>query len=178
MQPNRVYDWISEKGATIDLLINNAGVGSFGPFHQTDIDAEIGMLQLNMFGAYALTRLFVADMIRRDQGTIVCIASQAAYTASPYLAAYAASKSFLLSYCRAAHFEMKDQGIGVRVLAVCPPPMRTGFAVRARMKDHPIFRSWVTTDVHKVARACVWAIDRGKQGYIPILACSFYHAFP
>jgi short-subunit dehydrogenase len=162
-----VFDWCRQEHLAPDLVINNAGVGMYGKFYEMDLSRELEMMRLNLETNYTLTRLFTEAMLQKNGGKVVTIASQAAYSPSPYLAAYAATKAFLLHFYRAADYELRREGQKVRLIAVCPPPMRTGFAKQAHMQGHKLFNSWITVPVDYVARRAVRAIDRSKQGYIP-----------
>lgn len=116
---------------TVDLLVNNAGVGMHGPFVLGDSELLKRMLHLNMTTLVELTQAFGRPMAQRGGGAILNVASVAAYLPGPYMAAYYATKAFVLSFSEALSIELKDSG--VQVTAHCPGPTRTEFFVRAGM---------------------------------------------
>ncbi|MBU3679599.1 MAG: SDR family NAD(P)-dependent oxidoreductase, partial [Candidatus Kapabacteria bacterium] len=87
-----LYNAVSAKGLTVDVLINNAGFGQYGLFEESDIDRALQMLELNIVALTMLTRLFVADMVRRGSGRIMNVASTASFQPVPLMTLYAATK--------------------------------------------------------------------------------------
>lgn len=123
--PKEIFQEVESRGITIDLLINNAGFGEFGILHEGSLEKNRRMLMLNVVATSALTQLFVTAMIKRDAGTIVNVASTAAFQPLPYMANYGASKAFILSFTEALWGEY--QHTGIRILAVCPGATDTEF---------------------------------------------------
>lgn len=120
----------------VDLLVNNAGFGTYGPFHELDVDVETDELDLNVT---ALTRLCHAAsprMVERGGGAILNVSSVAAFQPIPYNATYAATKSFVLTLSESLHEELSRHG--VTVTALCPGFVRTGFQDRADVDDSQI----------------------------------------
>ena len=113
------------KGLAVDLLINNAGFGSFGRFETIDPKQESEMVQVNIATPLELCHAYIPDMLARGGGTVVNVASTAGFQPMPYFSTYAATKAFLLSFSDALWAEYRKRG--VHVLAVCPGPTRTGF---------------------------------------------------
>lgn len=109
----------------IDVLVNNAGVGTFGDFSDTPWEKTGKLLQLNIISLTRLTRHFIPGMTRRNHGYILNVASMAAFQPGPQMAAYYASKAYILSFSRAVAFELRHSGVSVT--ALCPGPTRTGF---------------------------------------------------
>ena len=124
-----VYDATQAQGLTVDLLINNAGFGDYGEFSQTDGDRQVQMVQLNNVALVDLTHKFLPQMRERGSGSIINIASIAAFQPIPYLSVYAASKAFVRSFSEALWAENRQYG--VRVLVVSPGPTETNFFVAA-----------------------------------------------
>ncbi|MBU3700038.1 MAG: SDR family NAD(P)-dependent oxidoreductase, partial [Candidatus Kapabacteria bacterium] len=87
-----LYDEVCRRGLTIDILINNAGFGQYGLFDESDVDRALQMLELNIVALTMLTRLFVADMVRRGSGRIMNVASTASFQPVPLMTLYAATK--------------------------------------------------------------------------------------
>ena len=115
------------KGEDIDLLVNNAGRGLFGPFDETDLDAELAMLDVNIRATHILTKLFLPDFKRRDSGRILNVASSAAFLPGPLLSSYYASKAYVLRLTEAIYEELRRAGSRVTVSVLCPGPVSTEF---------------------------------------------------
>jgi short-subunit dehydrogenase len=109
----------------IDVLVNNAGVGSHGAFVESDLAAVQAQVHLNCSQVVALTRALLPGMVERRRGTVVNVASTAAFQPIPTMAVYGATKSFVLSFSEAVHAEVR--GSGVTVTALCPGATETGF---------------------------------------------------
>jgi len=109
----------------IDVLVNNSGWGHIGPFAAEDLDGMADEINVNITALTQLSRLFVAPMIERGRGTIINIASTAAYQPVPNMSVYAATKAYVLSFTEALWGEL--QGTGVTALAVSPGGTATEF---------------------------------------------------
>ncbi len=118
-----VYDDINS--IAIDVVINNAGFGLFGTFHDTDWERESEMLHLHILTTTHLIKLILPDMVERGSGKILNISSLAAFQPGPLMALYYASKAYLLSFSQAISNELKGTGVSVTVL--CPGPTKTSF---------------------------------------------------
>lgn len=108
-----------------DLLINNAGFGMVGAFHKLDAVRAQQMVALNVTALLDITHAFLPDMLSLGRGAIINIASMAAFQPTPYMTTYGATKAFVLSLSEGLWAEYRKRGI--RVLAVCPGPVDTGF---------------------------------------------------
>jgi uncharacterized protein len=120
-----LHSEVTGAGLEIGYLVNNAGFGTHGAFVELPIDRELEEINLNVGALVSLTRLFVPAMVARHSGTIINVASTAAFQAVPWMATYAATKAFVLSFSEALARELKETG--VTVLALCPGPTRTEF---------------------------------------------------
>jgi len=147
----KVRDKVAELGLAIDILINNAGVGTFGLFAEADIERDLRMMRLNMMSVTALTKLFLPDMLKRRRGGILNVASTAAFQPGPLMAVYYATKAYVLSFSEALANELKGSGVGVSVL--CPGPTSSGFQESAGMNASKLFRRGVmkASDVAEIA---------------------------
>jgi short-subunit dehydrogenase len=123
--PSELYEKVTAAGWEIDLLINNAGFGSRGRFDQLALARELELIDVNVSALVALTHLFLPGMIAARRGTIINVASSAGFQPVPYMAIYAATKSFVVSFSLALHQELCDTG--VHVMALCPGATRTEF---------------------------------------------------
>jgi len=122
----KLHNKIKNEALQVDVLINNAGFGIKGGFQETDIKKEEDMLMLNMVILTRLTRLFGKDMIEAGGGHIINVASTAAFQPVPWMASYAATKAYVLSFSEAIAYELKDKN--VTVTAICPGATQSEFA--------------------------------------------------
>ena len=120
-----IYEYIRKMNLDIDILINNAGVGDWGPFVDSSVVKQERMLQLNVVALTNLTHLLLPGMLKRKQGRILNVASTAAFQPGPLMAVYFASKAYVLSFSSAIAKELK--GSGVSVTCLCPGPTATEF---------------------------------------------------
>jgi short-subunit dehydrogenase len=164
---DELHDEIHTMGLQIDVLVNNAGFGTFGYFPDTNQQAELAMIDLNVRALYRLTKLFLMDMVHRNQGYIINISSLSAFFPSPYLSAYAATKAFVLHLGKAVHYELKQQGSAVGISTICPTPVRTAFQQNARMENSTLFDHWTVTTPEKVAKTAFNAMQSRKDYIIP-----------
>ncbi len=115
------------KGQNVDILINNAGFGLFGPFSEAPFQEELRMIDTNVRAVHILTKLFLQDFCKRNSGYLLNVASAAAFLPGPLLAGYYASKSYVLRLSEAIYEELRRSGSRVSVSVLCPGPVRTEF---------------------------------------------------
>lgn len=152
-------------GVRTDVLVNNAGFGLYGPLAQQDPDSLAGMLELNVAALTTLTRLALPGMLARRHGRILNLASLAAYQpGGPWMAAYYASKAYVLSFSRALAMELKHTGVSVT--ALCPGPTRTAFEQRSGAGSTPLYQG-AKMEAAAVALAGYRAMKRGAAVAIP-----------
>jgi len=163
--PAAIYDHLHNAGMTIDVLVNNAGFGMYGKFHESKLDTELEMVQVNIASLMHLTKLFVRDMVARGRGRIVNVASTAAFQPGPMQSVYYASKAFVLSFSEAIGNELK--GTGVTVTALCPGPTPTGFQERANVGALRGLRLLMRVSPEAVVRAGYRGMMRGKPVVVP-----------
>lgn len=121
----RLFAETARRGLEVELLINNAGFGSMGEFTDFAPERDMEMIDLNVKSLVGLTHLFIRPMRERKSGAIINVASTAAFQAVPYMATYAATKAFVLSFSEAIRQENRAHNI--RVLALCPGSTDTNF---------------------------------------------------
>ncbi len=153
----RLFAETEKRGLEIDMLVNNAGFGSMGDFGKLDLARELNMIDLNVKSLVELTYLFLAPMRVRKRGTIINVASTAGFQPVPYMATYAATKAFVLSFSEAVGEENRQHGI--EVLALCPGVTDTNFFEAAHGHKPPA-RAAQTAD--EVAETALKALGRGK----------------
>src|SRR3954470_20364086 len=124
---------LAARGVTVDVLVNNAGFSTSGPFWQSDRDRELDMVRTNVEAVVDCCSLFVPAMVERGRGGVLTIASTASFQPIPMQAGYAASKAFVLSFTESLHAELA--GTGVAVTALCPGPVKTEFVEVANLEQ-------------------------------------------
>ena len=130
---------IESRGLTVDVLVNNAGVGAVGRFDQVDPPRIGEMLQVNIVALSELTRLLLPGMVARRHGKVMLVASTAAFQPGPRMAVYFAIKAYVLSFGEAIAYELR--GTGVTVTVLCPGPTATNFAHAAGTSELKFFNS-------------------------------------
>ncbi|MEY3321232.1 MAG: hypothetical protein RLZZ417_815 [Bacteroidota bacterium] len=151
-----------------DILVNNAGFGTYGFVWETDMEKEYEMLQLHILNLYQMTRYFLKEMIERNKGWIINISSISAFQPNPRLGTYGASKSFVLQFTRSIDFELKEAGLAVRTMAVCPTPViNTGFMQEAGMEKSRTFKNWMVVTPEIVVRDIFQGLKKGKNLVVP-----------
>ncbi len=162
-EAEKLYEAVIEDGHVVDVLVNNAGIGTIGATEEIPLEKDEALMVLNMMAPVVLTKLFLKDMYAHKSGRILNVCSTGAYQPGPYTATYYASKSFLLSYTKAVRYEAKPHGVSV--CALCPGTTATGFFERADSKTPSGAMS-----AEQVAAYAYKQFMRGKAEIIPGLA--------
>lgn len=160
-------DWLSQDGAGIDLLINNAGLGDIGGFDTADPSRLEQMILVNICSLTLLCRAALPSMIARKKGAILNVSSSAGFLPIPGFAVYAASKAYVTSFTEALRAEVA--GSGITITALCPGPVPTEFtdvAYRPGMK-RPVSPRFVQVSAEQVAQAALEAIEHDRPIVIP-----------
>lgn len=160
--PIEIYNEVKEAGIKVDYLINNAGFGGRGYFHERPMELDLQMIQVNIVAVTTLTRLFLPDFVKRNSGKILNVSSTAALMAGPLQAVYYASKAYVLSFSNAIAQELHDTNI--TVTALLPGATETEFAKTSDMGNTPLFAK--TVRPHDVAKAGYDAMLKGKLDVI------------
>ena len=153
----QLFEETKKRELEIDMLINNAGFGSMGEFVKLDLDRELQMIQLNVRAVVDLTHRFLGPMRERKRGTIINVASTAGFQGVPYMATYAATKAFVLSFSEAIGEENRLHGI--HVMALCPGVTETNFFEASKI-DRPPMRTIQTAE--EVVDTALRALGRQK----------------
>lgn len=127
--PYQLFAFCKDK--PIDLLINNAGYGIFGRFAETDLQAEMDMLAVNVQALHILTKLFLRQFQKQKHGRILNVASSAGFLTGPLLSSYYASKNYVVRLSLAIAEELRRQNSPIRISILCPGPVDTNFNRRA-----------------------------------------------
>jgi short-subunit dehydrogenase len=157
----KLFEETKRRGLEIDMLVNNAGFGSMGDFARLDLSNELKMIDLNVNAVVELTHRFLIPMRERKQGTIVNVASTAGFQSVPYMATYAATKAFVLSFSEALWEENRKHGI--QVMALCPGVTETNFFEASRM-DRPPMRTIQTPE--EVVEVALRGLARRKSSVV------------
>ncbi|WP_118193153.1 SDR family NAD(P)-dependent oxidoreductase [Albibacterium indicum] len=164
--PNEVYSWLHSLQVKVSVLVNNAGYGLSGRFETQEVAAIQNMMQLNMINLVTLTYLILPELKQNPASYILNVASTSAYQPTPNLAAYAASKAFVLSFSRALNHEYR--GTGISVTCVSPGPTNTAFVERAQLTEKGLERmKKVHMQPAAVAKSAVRAMLARKAEVIP-----------
>lgn len=127
--------YVLAKKENIDMLINNAGLGDFGPLSETDLNKDLELINTNVKAVHILTKSFVKDMEKRDTDTyILNVASSAAFQPGPLMSTYYATKSYVYQLTEALYYEEKKKKTKVHVSVLCPGPAETNFNNVAKVK--------------------------------------------
>jgi short-subunit dehydrogenase len=157
---------LDSKGLVLDVLVNNAGLGAGGPFHESDPARVSEQLYVNVAALTELTRAVLPGMVSRGRGSVLLVASTAAFQPGPSLAVYSASKAFVLSFGEAISFELRETGVTVTTL--CPGPTHTGFTAVAKTGNSALFESPMASVMTPaaVAREGYRALVAGKRVHV------------
>jgi short-subunit dehydrogenase len=162
-----VYRRTQELGMTIDLLVNNAGMGTYGSFETLLPSQEHEEIVLNVAALVDLTHTFVPAMVARQAGGVINVASLAAFQPLPYQTVYGATKAFILSFSLALWAEYRQKG--VRIVALCPGATETNFF--AEMGDVPLMskrrssRAAVMTGLRALEHGRPYAVDGRRNAF-------------
>ena len=161
----RVFDWVTQNGYVVHMLINNAGYGLSGQFIDYSEEEYAGMMQVNMQVPVELTRIFLPSLLQLPKAYILNIASSAAYQAVPGLTVYAATKSFIVQFSRGLAYELRKSPVSVTV--VSPGGTATDFANRAKVGNKAVKAGErLNMTPEQVAKQAVDAMLKGKTEQI------------
>ncbi|MFF2656425.1 SDR family NAD(P)-dependent oxidoreductase [Kitasatospora sp. NPDC058032] len=163
---HRIGAELAERGLTVDLLVNNAGFGTCGSFDTIDPRHDHDQLMVNVVALVGLTHELLPGMLARGRGTVLNVASTAGFQPTPYFAVYGSSKSFVLNFSLALRQEYRRRGI--RVLALCPGPVETGFFDVIGTRKAAVTGTFTTAE--PVVRAALRALDADRSYVVPGLA--------
>ncbi|MFC4358085.1 SDR family NAD(P)-dependent oxidoreductase [Halobium salinum] len=162
--PGEIQAALDERGIEVDVLVNNAGFGSYGRFVDLDRDTELDEVQVNVAAVTDLTARYLPRMVERGRGRVLNVASTAAFQPGPLMATYYATKAYVLSFSEALAEE--TEGTGVTVTALCPGPTATGFQERADMEESRLL-AFGTADAASVAERGYRGMQRGEAVVVP-----------
>lgn len=157
--PQLILSALHQKNILVDTLVNNAGVGDYGPFGESDRAAQLRLVDLNVRALTELTHLLLPGMVKRQSGRIMNVGSVASFFPGPMMSSYFASKAYVLSFSEALAEELR--GTGVTVTCLCPGSTKTEFGDAAGVGEHHSTRTSRVTAT--TVAAFGWAaMVRGK----------------
>ncbi|OBK25793.1 oxidoreductase [Mycobacterium asiaticum] len=163
-----LFDEVERRGLIVDVLVNNAGIGTLGSVTKTTVDAEVAQVRVNVEAVIDLTTRAVGQMVPRNRGAILNVGSTAGFHPFPGQVGYAASKAFVHSYTEGLRAELS--GTGVTVALLCPGPVRTAFLQTAGMDERTFanaFPKFMWKPAREVARVGVDALEGDGGTVIP-----------
>ena len=163
--PEEIFTELQEAGIKVDILVNNAGFGNHGLFHETNLNTELEMLQVNLVCLTHLTKLFLKEMVKQGYGKILNVSSAAAFQPGPLMAVYFATKAYILSFSEAIANEL--EGTGVTVTVLCPGSTASAFHERTGMADSKMLKGKNMMTAETVAQMGYDGLMRGKTIVIP-----------
>jgi len=151
---------LAARGQTVALLINNAGMGTTGRFHELPVAREVELVRLNVEAMVALCGAFLPGMVERGSGGVLNVASVSGFMPVPQQATYCASKAFALAFTEALTIDL--HGTGVTATALCPGPVRTEFGGLIEGLPRRLF-----LEPARVAREAIDGLEQGRRTVIP-----------
>jgi short-subunit dehydrogenase len=148
-----------------DLLVNNAGFGAVGRFHESDPQIANEMVEVNVDALTDLTGRYLSGMVERGRGALLNVASTAAFQPGPRMAVYYATKAYVLSFTEAVAHELR--GTGVTATVFCPGAFESGFQARAGAEDLKLIKGRRLPTSAEMAAAAIAAMDAGKAIEVP-----------
>ena len=163
--PETIERGLRSSGFDVDLLVNNAGFGTWGPFVEQSLESQLDMLRVNVLALTELTHRFLPPMLDRGAGRVLNVASTAAFQPGPDMAVYYASKAYVLHFSEALAHELRDTG--VTVTALCPGPTETEFQDRADMTGSRVGANALMMDAEAVAEDGYRGVMGGRAVVVP-----------
>lgn len=159
-----LFNYVEMNKLNVDILVNNAGIGTFGDFSEIEWVKEEALIDINIKVLTKLTKYFLPKIIECKNGGILNVASTAAFCSGPRMAAYYASKAYVLNLTEAIYEECKDSGI--RISCLCPGPVKTTFQDKAGIKKSESAKKYLM-DSEEVAKVSYKDFKKGKLIIIP-----------
>ncbi|MCU0353474.1 MAG: SDR family oxidoreductase [Cytophagales bacterium] len=159
--PDQLYREVQSRNLRVDVLVNDAGMGEHGFFTETDLRKELEIIQLNIASLVHLTKLFLKEMVARNNGKVLQLASIAGTMPNPLMAVYGATKAFVLSFSEALSEELKDTN--VTMTALLPGATDTDFFNKAGAEETNAAEMAKSNDAAKVAQDGFDALMKGDR---------------
>jgi short-subunit dehydrogenase len=174
----RLFEQTERLGLNVEWLVNNAGFGNFGEFADSDLEKELGMIDLNVRSLVALTHRYLKSMREKRSGVVINVSSTAGFQPVPFMATYAATKAFVTSFSEALWEENRQ--FGVKVIALCPGGTQTNFFNEAGVGEKMPMRALETPEA--VVETALRGVRAGRSyiisGWSNRFAAQFGNFFP
>ena len=164
-----LYDEIKSLNLIVNVLVNDAGIGQRGNFVDIPAEKDAEIIHLNIITLTHLTKLFLKEMVARNDGKILQLGSIAGFQPGPFLAVYHASKAFVVSFSEALATELEDMGSAVTITCLCPGPTDTNFFSRADMQETNVVqhKEILMQAPEEITAGAYKALMNGERIYIP-----------
>jgi short-subunit dehydrogenase len=156
-----IFNETQQKGIQVDILINDAGQGEYGKFAEYDLSRDVEIIQLNITTLVSLTKLYLHEMLKRDEGRILQVASLLSKYPSPWMVVYGATKAFVLSFTEGLIEELKDTGVSMT--ALLPGAADTDFFHKAGAENTKTYREQRLSSPQDVAKDGYDALMKGER---------------
>ena len=163
--PKEILEALRDKNIEVEILINNAGFGTFAPFIRTDWDKQAAIIAVNIHALTGLTHSFLPGMIERNRGRVLNVASTAAFYPGPLMSVYYASKHYVLAFSDSLAEEIRNSEVTITTL--CPGPTDTGFQSRAGNENIRLMKKFAVMDPYSVAKYGYQKMLAGKLTAVP-----------
>ena len=170
-----IYDYTLAHHLNVFGLINNAGFGVYGNFSETNLKAELNMAGVHVLTPIALTKLFLKEMLAKNEGEILNVSSLAGFQPGPLMSIYYSTKAFLISFTEAIARENKDSKVRISVL--CPGVVNTNFRKNVAADKEAKIKS-MNSDPRQVAQYGIQKMRKGKVVCLPSFSCKFLAFLP
>lgn len=155
-----IFNFVQSQQIDVDILINNAGFGDLGYFHETNPEVNKNMIMVNILALTELTRYFLPTMIEKNEGAILNVASTAAFLSGPFMSIYFATKAYVLSFTEALANEVQEYNISIT--ALCPGATKTEFQDNANISSISGFKTNTLPTAKDVALFGIESIEKKK----------------
>jgi hypothetical protein len=162
--PYELFDWINDN-YSVNVIINNAGIGGTMPFDQSSVKFIDDIIQLNIRAVSVLTRLLIPELKQHKRAYILNVASMAAFCPMPYKSVYPASKAFIYHFSRGLHEELR--GTSIRVSVISPGPIMTNSDVISRILKHGFWGRIGLVTAKRIARIAIRSMLKERIVIIP-----------
>lgn len=170
-----IHDFTLSNQLEVFGLVNNAGFGLFGNFSETELQTELNMAGVHVLTPIALTKLFLKEMLKKNEGEILNISSLAGFQPGPLMSIYYSTKAFLISFTEAIARENK--GSNVKISVLCPGVVNTNFRKAVCANKEAKIKS-MNSDPREVAQYGMRKMRKGKVVCLPSFSCKFLSFLP
>lgn len=165
----KLFAYVEQQKYEISFLVNNAGLGCNGIFSEQERVKERSLVDVNVAAVADLTHHYLAKMVARNEGRILCVASMAGFQAGPLMASYFASKAFVVRLVQAIHFELQQQKSNVKIVAFCPGPFASEFGDVSGNALSNLFQRTPVANAKQMAMEAYQCSNVNQAVYVPMI---------